>query len=261
MIKKYNTLYIHIPKINNRHRKILLDKFPELMKCRRKYDPIHILESIFYLLRSGCQWRLLPPCYPHWKSVYNKWRYWNAKGIFKRIHSFLVRNCRLAAGRSESPTVCFIDSASRRSCLSCSEKGIDGFKKVKGIKRHVIADNLGNILHAHTTGANVNDGKASLGMIEDVARNYPSLKEMRADKGYRGEEVMHTAASHGMVFTCTKSNGGGALFIPAQGRWISERTFSWLDNCRRLACNYERLCRTATDMTVTADIYRLLRFL
>lgn len=261
MIKKYNDTYIHIPQIKNRHRRILLNRFPELMKCRRKHDPIHILESIFYLLRSGCQWRLLPLCYPPWKSVYNKWRYWNSKGVFSRIHSFLVRNSRIRSDKNESPTLCFIDSASRRSCLSDSEKGIDGFKKIKGIKRHVVVDNLGNILYVHSTGANVNDGKASLEIIASLKCNYPTLREIRADKGYRGDDLMLRASNHGMALICTKSNGGGSLFIPAQGRWISERTFSWLDNCRRLACNYERLCSSATDMTITAEIYRLMRFL
>lgn len=261
LIKKYNNTFIQIPRINKRHREILLYRFPELLKCRRRHDPVRILESIFYLLRSGCQWRLLPTCYPHWKSVYNKWRYRNAKGIFERIHTFLVRNARIVAGRSEFPTVCFIDSASRRSGLSDSEKGIDGFKKVKGIKRHIIVDSQGNILYARTTCANVNDGKASLEMIPEVKCKYASLMVIRADKGYRGDEIILAAANHGMSFTCTKSNGGGALFIPAQGRWVSERTFSWLDNCRRLVRNYERRCRTATDMTVTAEIYRLLRFL
>ena len=102
------------------------------MKCKRTHDPIRILEAIFYLLRSGCQWRLLPVCYLHWKSVYNKWRY------------------------------------------------------RKGIKRQIIVDSQGNMLHAHTTCANINDGKVCLDLIAEAKRRYPSLKEMRADKGYRG---------------------------------------------------------------------------
>ena len=101
MLKNYNNTYIGIPLILRRQRSFLLRKFPELIKYQRKYDPLHILEAIFYLLRSGCQWRLLPTNYPHWKSVYNKWRYWNAKGIFKRIHSCLVGIARQKAGRKE----------------------------------------------------------------------------------------------------------------------------------------------------------------
>ena len=84
---------------------------------------------------------------------------------------------------------------------------------------------------------------------------------MRADKGYRGEDVIRTARDHGLNIVCTKSNAGGAIFIPAPGRWGVERSTSWLDNCRRLVRDYERECTTATNMTVTADIYRLLRFL
>lgn len=164
MKKNYNNSFIHIPGILSRVRSVLINSFPALMKCKRKHDPIRILEAIFYLLRSGCQWRLMPACYPHWKSVYNKWRYWNSKGISNRIHQFLLRNARKLCGRNENPAVCFIDSASRRSGLSDSVKGIDGFKKIKGIKHHLIVDSQGNILHAHTTCANINDGKACLGM-------------------------------------------------------------------------------------------------
>lgn len=98
-------------------------------------------------------------------------------------------------------------------------------------------------------------------MIAEIKRKYPTLKEIRADKGYRGEDVVRTAQEQGLNMVCTKSNAGGAIFVPAQGRWIVERSISWLDNCRRLVRNYERECETATYMTVTADIYRLLRFL
>ncbi len=165
MPKKYNDCHIHIPRIEPEQRLVLVCLFPELMKCVKRHDPIHILEAILYLTRSGCQWRLLPPCYPHWKSVYNTWRYWNATGLFDRIHSALVRQARLKMGRDESPTVGFMDSASRRSGLLDSAKGIDGFKKIKGIKRHIVVDSQGNILYVHTTCANVNDAKACLEII------------------------------------------------------------------------------------------------
>ncbi len=140
---------------------------------------------------------------------------------------FLLENSRKKYGRDASPTLCFIDSASRRSGLSDSSRGIDRFKKIKGIKRHLVVDSQGNILHAHTTCANINDGKACLEMIAETKCMFPFLKEMRGDMGYRGEE----------------------------------RSISWLDNCRRLVRNYERECASATYMTVTAEVYRLLRFI
>ena len=117
------------------------------------------------------------------------------------------------------------------------------------------------MLHVHTTCANVNDGRACVGMIAEAKRRYPSLKEIRADKGYRCEEVLRTAKDQGLDMVCTKSNAGGSVFVPGQGRWVVERSISWLDNCRRLVRNYEKECVTATYMTVTAEIYRLLRFL
>ena len=145
--------------------------------------------------------------------------------------------------------------------MSDSDKGVDGFKKIKGIKRHIVTDSQGNILYVHTTRANVNDSKACPLIIPCVKQKYPSLKAIRADKGHRGQDAADVAQENGVALVCTKSNGGGSMFIPAQGRWVVERTFSWLDNCRRLVRNYERTCERATDMTLTAEIYRLLRFL
>ncbi|MDE6095818.1 MAG: transposase [Muribaculaceae bacterium] len=98
--------------------------------------------------------------------------------------------------------------------MSESVKGVDGFKKIKGIKRHLIIDRQGNILHVHTTCANINDGKACLEIIAEVKRKYPSLKEIRGDMGYRGGDVIRTAREHGMDIVCTKSNADGATFVP-----------------------------------------------
>ncbi|MDE6230680.1 MAG: transposase [Muribaculaceae bacterium] len=102
-------------------------------------------------------------------------------------------------GRNEYPTVCLIDSAGRSSGLSDSIKGVDGFKKIKGIKRHIITDSQGNILHVSTTCANVNDGKATLGKIAQVKSKYSTLKKIRGDKGYRGDDIMRVARNNGMV--------------------------------------------------------------
>ncbi len=207
MPKKYNNSYIHIPRIEPEQRLAPICLFPELMKCVKRHDPILILEAMMYLIRSGCQWRLLPPSHHHWKSVYNKWRYWNATGLFDKIHSALLRHACIKAGRNGCPTVGFMDSASRRSGLSDSAKGIDGFKKIKGIKRHIVVDNQGNIPCVHTTCANVNDGKACLEVIPSVKLKYPSLREIRADRGYRGHDVADMAEENGLALVFTKSIG------------------------------------------------------
>lgn len=260
MYKKFNDTHIYSHRLTHRQRRYLLEEFPELMKCRRKWDPIEILQAIFYLLRTGCQWRLLPGNYPHWKSVYNKWRHWSAKGLFERILARLVALRRNQKGDAEAPTVCFVDSASRRSGISFSTKGVDGFKKTKGIKRHIFVDHNGYLLLGRATTANINDGKAAESLIAELQGKYPSLSKILADKGYRGEDLRKKAEEYGISMECVKSNAGNLGFVPYKGRWVVERTISWYDNYRRLALNYEVKLPSASDMLIAASVLLMLRF-
>lgn len=219
-------------------RTILMDNW------RSKYDFFLILDAILYIDVSGCQWRLLPTEYPKWQIVYYYFRRWGAMDAFGEFEDDLVKKVRLRRGESETPTIGAIDSQSSRSALPRSQKGIDGNKKVKGVKRNIITDKDGDILEATTTPANVHDSKSAYALVALLVTAFPWIKRIYADRGYRGNFVEAAKHDFGIDIEITHSNYSGQ-FVPAKKRWVVERTFAWLDNFRRLCRNYEETTASA----------------
>lgn len=224
---------------------------------------IRKFEGILYILKSGCQWRLLPPYFGKWKSVYHYFRricqcHWFDKTL---LHMINERRKRSKGIRRQNPTVAIIDSQSSRSGLPRSQKGIDGNKRIKGVKRHIAVDSDGLPLAVTVTPANVHDSKGAYPLIAQLSAKYKSISTIKADNGYKGRltEVAKSLLSINMQ--CVKSNYGTSEFIPLEGRWVVERTIAWLDNFRRLCRNYEQLLTTATSMVKMAYLMILLKHL
>ena len=200
---------------------------------------------------------MLPGYFPRPTTVYYHFRKWSeSENLILSQHS-LVRVRRRKIGRKTEPTVAVIDSQSVRSGYSQSQKGIDGFKKVKGIKRQILVDSEGLPLLCDVTTANVHDSKGVDILLSDMQIYYPSVSLVKADQGYRGID----SSLDGIVVECVKSNFGSRDFIPLSGRWVVERTNAWLENFRRLCRNYERYLTTAGAMTYLASILFMLRYL
>ena len=233
-------------------RTILMDNW------RSKCDFFLILDAIIYIDVSGCQWRLLPTEYPKWQIVYYYFRRWGAMDAFGELEDDLVKKVRLRRGESETPTIGAIDSQSSRSALPRSQKGIDGNKKVKGVKRNIITDKDGDILEATTTPANVHDSKSAYALVALLVTAFPWIKRIYADRGYRGNFVEAAKHDFGIDIEITHSNYSGQ-FVPAKKRWVVERTFAWLDNFRRLCRNYEETTASANEMLMVAAVVLSLR--
>lgn len=154
-----------------------------------KDNNIHLriinLEGLIYLLKTGCQWRMLPDYYGAWQTVYYYFRTLGDKDVFSKIKRKLLENKRIKSGKRKSPSVAVIDSQSVRSGLSKSEKGIDANKKIKGIKRHISVDSAGNPLEIIITRANIHDSKVSAALISKSKINYPNIEIVKADNGYK----------------------------------------------------------------------------
>ena len=240
----------------NRRQQKRIRRFLSCFHGKEHTDLYKVFMAIAYLVYTGCQWKMLPRYFPPPGTVYYHFRKWSQSTKFVSFLRSLVAEGRRRLGRKPRPTAAVIDSQSVRSGYAQSQKGVDGFKKVKGIKRQILVDSNGFPLLAEVTTANVHDSKGASMLLNDMRLYYPSVSLVKADKGYRGVN----SGLDGCIVECVKSNFGTAEFRPLSGRWVVERTNSWLENYRRLCRNYERYMSSARAMTYLAAILFMLRY-
>jgi len=234
-----------------------IKKVLNIQERKRKHDLREIWNAIFYLVKTGCQWRMLPNDFPKWQLVYYYYRKWAELEEFDLLLSKLLGTVRVKMGQSELPNLGIVDSQSVRWGNNRSLNGIDGNKKVKGIKRHVVVDKNGFLIAIMVTVANIYDGKAVLLLMRVLKELCSSVKVILADGGYRGEIVDTVKKSFGFIIEVVTGGYKGQGFRPVKKRWVVERTFSWFDNNRRLCRNYELTFDSAEEMVKIAAI-RLL---
>lgn len=246
--------------LSKAQRKYIKKNFSEFLQSKSKYSVFSLLNALLYLIKSGCQWRMLPKEYPPYWSVYRFFRAWSSSEKFQRIMNQLVDKRRKELNLSAEILECIIDSQSCRWGLSDSEKGVDGYKRVKGIKRTIVVDANGYPLCVRVTTANMNDNKIACLILPDALKMRQSIKVVKADRGYQGVKSADISKSKNVEIKCVKSNQGTSEFVPIDGRWVVERTFAWLEDYRRLNRNYERLLTNAKNMTVAAFVMFMLRY-
>lgn len=227
--------------------------------------PIHSMRTIWdciqYQATAGCQWRMLPKDFPPFTTIQHHFYRWRDSGLFFVINEALVAASRIVEGRDAAPTVAIIDSQSVKTSESGGPSGYDAGKKIKGRKRHIITDTLGNLLDAvvHTAGIQDRDGAPAV--IESTRDSYPCLAKLFADGGYAGEKLRN-AVKHieGLAIDIIKRSDDAAGFVVLPKRWVVERTFAWLNRCRRLAKDWEGTIASSEAWLLIASIRRNVRF-
>ena len=219
-----------------------------------------IVNAILYITRAGCQWRALPNDFPHWRTVYEYFNRWEKEGTLDRIHNELRDQIREGAGREIEPTAAILDSQSVKTVGPGDEQGYDGNKKIKGRKRHIAVDVLGLLLVLVVHSAGIVDCKGGHTVLEQLFRDFPTIRKVWADGGYKGKPLQNRASEHGTILEVIlpdKSKGPGFNLRP--WCWIVERTFSWLKGCRRLAKDYERTTEHSRGFILLAMTHLMVK--
>jgi transposase len=214
-----------------------------------------VVNAIFYLLQTGCQWRMLPRDFPPRSTVYGYFRSWTNAGVWAQVHDFLYRQCRDLEGREESPSAAIIDSQSVKTGPDAREKvGFDAGKRIKGRKRHLMTDMLGLMLRVEVHSAGVQDRDGAALVFDRITQRFPFIEKFFADAGYQGPRVANAAPRP--VEIIRRSDAG---FVVQPKRWVVERTFAWASINRRLAKDVERFASTAKTLFQIAMIKLMSR--
>lgn len=152
-----------------------------------------------------------------------------------------------------------VDAQSVPNASSAETRGYDAGKKVSGIKRHVAVDTNGLPHCIHITAANVTDRSGAIEMVEKTKQDMTSVVKVLADGGYTGEPFQDSIRMLiGAEVEIAKRNELHT-FVVIPRRWVVERSFSWLEKCRRLWRNCERLMASSKAMVQLAFIRILLK--
>lgn len=220
-----------------------------------------ILNGIFYILQSGCSWRMLPRELPPWKTVYHYFRLWRKTGLWERLNRILRERVRLKFGKKRRPSAAILDSQSIKTSEGGRERGFDAGKQVTGRKRHTLVDTLGLLLKVIVTAGNVQDRDGAKFLLQDIGAEavIKRLKLIWADGSYRGELIAWVEDIFGWTLEIVEKPKDQTGFQILPKPWIVERTFAWLVRQRRLARDYERLPQTSEAFIYAAMIRLMLR--
>jgi putative transposase len=227
-------------------------------KRKRKFSLRIIINSLFYISKTGVQWRLLPKDFPKWQLVYYYFRKWTGEGLIEEIHDTLRGVIRKNMGKEESPSLGLLDSQSVKTQSMTTEKAYDGNKKINGRKRHIITDTLGLIMVIVIHCANIQDRAGARKVIEELRYKYPRLKKILADQGYTGDLINWVMQFFGWTVEIVKKVAGISGFNVLPKRWIVERTFGWLSFQRRLVRDYEQKIECSQSFVYIAMIRIML---
>ena len=225
----------------------------------REHSYRELLNAMFCLIRTGCQWRNLPTDFAPWGTVYHYYRTWKQTSLWERLHTQLRQQVRHAAQRQRQPSAGVVDSQSIKSSECSDQRGYDASKKINCRKRHLLVDTLGLVLLVLVLPANLQDRDGERQLLDKHfgRRTRRHVKHVWADGDYTGTLVAWVLEKWRCTVEIVKRTELHTFKVLPR-RWVVERTFGWLNRYRRLSRDYERQAKTGETMVYLAMIRPML---
>jgi putative transposase len=226
----------------------------------RKTSMRAVVDAIFYIVRTGCQWRYLPKDFPPKSTVWGYFDEWRHNGTLNTIHDALRNRVRKHEKPGRPRRTASIDSQSVDTSSGGEARGRDNAKNVNGRKRHIVVDSQGLLLAVLVTAADVDDGAAAAEVLKQLAdQPLGKLRLVYADSKYHNHALYVWVADNGKYdLEIVRRPAGAKGWVKLPIRWMVERTFAWLNKCRRLSVDREKSTRSAEAMIRLAMIHLML---
>ncbi len=201
---------------------------------------------------------MIPHEFPPWESIYSYYRIWREPG--EEGSSSLLEQTLKNQGRKPKTSFLMMDAQSVRNTDEAEQKGYDAGKKISGVKRHIAVDTQGLPQGIWVTTANITDQPDALTLLEDNKKNLSKVSHIRVDGDYADKPFADGVKERiGATVEVTKKCNELHPFRVIPKRWVVERSFGWLEKCRRLWKNPERKLNARLSFVYLAFLVLLLK--
>ena len=226
---------------------------------KRTVNIREVVNAIFYLNHTGCQWEMLPKEFPDYRHVsYYYWK-WIREGTWDELNDVMRSITRNIEGHDSDPSAAILDSQSTKTTIKGEEQGFDAGKRVKGRKRFLVVDTLGLLLVVMVMSAYRSESSGGSDILEGVHQKFVTIERVWADSAYGGRLVEYVNKWFRFVLEIIRPSPDQQGFEVHPKRWIVERTLSWLNWSRRLSKEYEMRTESSEAMIKIAMIRLMLK--